>query len=155
MSADMWLRVLLPSLSKPRICYICSAVSVNANSLYLRSEVKLSAFIAHQESRSALTWDALFWVSSLIWPDIKHVWHPVLRGLPLKLFQEVSMAHNISADILNKAYVNSGFFFKKTTSERVTRGHCFKNLLENLCLLSFLMLNKGYWCFCVIARTEI
>lgn len=108
-SADMWLRVLLPSLSELWICYICSAVRANASCLRPRSGVKWSAFIAHQESRSALTRDALFWVSNLIWPGIKHVWHPVLHGLPLKLFKEVSRARNISADILNKASVNSGY----------------------------------------------
>lgn len=102
-----------PSLSELWIRYICSAVSADASCLRPRSRVKLSAFVVHQESRSALTWDTLFWVSKLIWPGIKHVWHPGLCSLPLKLLRGASRARDISADILNKASVNSGYLGQK------------------------------------------
>lgn len=85
---DMWLSVLFFPLSELYICYICSAVSADTSCLHSRSEVKLSAFIAHQERRSVLMWDALFRVSSLIWPGIKHVWHPSAVVFTIKVLQE-------------------------------------------------------------------
>lgn len=85
---DVWLRVLFSPLSELYICCICSAVSADTSCLHPRSEVKLSAFIAHQERRSVLMWDALFQMSSLIWPGIKHVWHPSAEVFTIKVLQE-------------------------------------------------------------------